>query len=285
MLLARLRSGRMTETVGEVAGAVATDAAIGADGVEAIEELLQRLVRSVTVGHIVGMLGQVAAVVVVVICVVVISVGNRLRLMRIIGVFLLDAAARARARARDRSRSRSRTAAREHVIGIVVFGHCRGFTSSFTSSLFPLITSPITSPITMPTRCRRTDAHNKRDTFVRPKRYAQLISPGYCTEQKTPCVSEDAVLPVLETTLSLAPILLLRSEWLLGRAAYLFITRPAIRHCPHWRNERASERAKKDVSARPGEHRPRPAPARDPLRKAYHIHLHYLLATLRLEVK
>lgn len=140
-MLARLWSGRMTETVGEVAGAVATDAAIGADGVEAIEELLQRLVGSVTVGHIVGMLGQVAAVVVVVVvCVVVISVGNRLRLMRIIGVFLLDAAARARARARDRdrTRSRSRTAAREHVIGIVVFGHCRGFTSSCTSSLFTL---------------------------------------------------------------------------------------------------------------------------------------------------
>lgn len=187
MLLARLRSARMTETAGEVAGAVAPDADIAADGVEAIEELLQRLVRSVAVVHVVRMLRQVAAIVVVVVVVLMVAVGNRLRLLRIIGVFLLDAVARARARARARSRTRCRTVAREHVIGIVVLGHCRRtqlrshahftlhsnhfadhFTNHFTNHFADALQN-------------RTDAHNKRDTFGRPKRYAQLISPGYCS--------------------------------------------------------------------------------------------------------
>lgn len=130
MLLAPwLWSCRMTETAGEVAGTVsATDNGIAADGVEAIEELLQRLVRSVATGHIGMLLRQVVVVVVVVV-----AVGNRLRLLRIVGVLLLDAVAR------------SRYVARVHVIGIVVFGHGEGFNcASSTFAHFLLFTSLVT---------------------------------------------------------------------------------------------------------------------------------------------
>lgn len=118
----------MTETAGEVAGTVsATDDGIAADGVEAIEELLQRLVRSVATGHIGMLLRQVVVVVVVV------AVGNWLRLLRIVGVLLLDAVAR------------SRYVARVHVIRIVVFGHGEGFNcASSTFAHFLLFTSLVT---------------------------------------------------------------------------------------------------------------------------------------------
>lgn len=97
------------------------------------------------------------------------------------------------------------------------------FFFSLSHSLHSLITSPITSrhftsPITLPTRCRWTDAHNKRDTFGGPKRAAQLISPGFC-------------LSVAEQTMcDLGATLALRSEWLLDRVEWGASIYNAARH-------------------------------------------------------